>query len=184
LTSDEPFRTEEIQMLGRREANDTAISRRSALGATGGALSGVALAGLMQAGSGARSAEAAQSEPGIEGLWRVTALGGQSMGVAIYTLYLPDGAVVGLYADPRISFLGRWMRSGDRSFVSIVYQYRRDADGASVGLTRVQQRGELDEGSHRWTGVFKSVFYDNDGAVVDNRQGTLEGVRLDAEPYE
>jgi hypothetical protein len=171
-------------MFDRPTVNGATVNRRSVLGTVGGALSGVALAGLMQAGIGARSAEATQSEPGIEGLWRVTALGGQSMGVAIYQLLLPDGSVVGLYADPRISFLGRWMRSGDRSFVSTVYQYRRDADGASVGLTRVQQRGEMDEGSHRWTGVFKSVFYDNDGAVVDNRQGTLEGVRLEAEPYE
>jgi hypothetical protein len=154
------------------------------LGATGGALSGVALAGLMQAGAASRAAEAAQSDQGLEGLWRVTGVGGQSMGVPFFEQFLPDGSIVGLFADPRVIFLGRWAPSGARIADSTAYLYRRDADGASVGLTKVQARHELNEQSDRWTANFKSTFYNNEGVVVENRQGTLEAVRLEAEPYD
>jgi hypothetical protein len=34
------------------------------------------------------------------------------------------------------------------------------------------------------TGTFHAISYDMAGAVVDGRRGTLEAVRLEAEPYD
>lgn len=167
-----------------RRSREAGVGRRQALRLAGGAFSGAALAGLMQVGAGTRRADAAQAGQGIEGLWRATTVGGQSMGAPIFTQYLPDGSIIGLYPDARIAFLGRWTRTGERTFETTIYQHRRDADGASVGITKVQNRIDLNERLDRSMGIFKSVFFDLDGNVVENRQGTTAAERLVAEPYD
>lgn len=106
------------------------------------------------------------------------------MGAPIFTLHLPDGSSIGLFPDMRIAFVGRWMRTGERTFEITFHFHRRDADGASIGTTKVQNRIELNEGLDRSSGTFKSVFFDLDGAVVENRQGTIAAERLVAEPYD
>jgi hypothetical protein len=169
-------------MDGKRAANGVAISRRSVLGATGGALLGASLAGLLQRRAETPPADASQAEPSFVGLWRSSAPGGQAMGAAIYSLNLPDGSFVALYPDPRVASVGRWLQTGERTFTVTVYQYRRNADGAAVGLTKVLVRADLNEGGDRWTGTFTSTNYDADGAVVGTTQGMSEGVRLEAEP--
>jgi hypothetical protein len=160
------------------------MNRRSALGVTGGALSGVALTGVMQTSVGARRADAAQPEQSFAGLWRSSAPGGQAMGAAIYSLNLSDGSFVALYPDARVSSIGRWMQTAERTFVVTIYQYRRDADGASSGLTKVLVRAEVNERFDQWTGMFISTSYDNGGNVVGITQGMSGGVRLEAEPYD
>jgi hypothetical protein len=173
-----------FEAFRKRRAGGAGVGRREALRVAGGAFSGAALAGLMQTGMTTRSAEAAQADQCMDGLWRLTTVGGQTVAVPFYELFHSDGSVVGLFADPRVCLLGRWMRTGERTFVQTLYLYRRDTDGASVGLTKSQARGEMNDRFDRWVGEFKSVFYDNVGAVVENRQGTIEAIRLYAEPFE
>jgi hypothetical protein len=142
------------------------------------------MAALLGASSMAE-ASAGQPDQSIVGLWRSVATITGVPPSPQFNLFGPGGTVISVppTTQARSIGIGHWLQSGDREYDVTFWIHRFTETGALAGGTKFLSRLILGETGDTYTGAFKSTLYDVSGAVTGSGMGTLEGTRLNPEPF-
>ena len=157
------------------------ISRRTVVGATGGALAaGAALAISVPPGM-AR----AEDEAGLVGVWVVTSTRAGSVPNGILVTVHPDGSFLRTgNAHPTESpAMGVW-RQAEAGVYDVTYMALQfDTAGMFIGHRKTWLRITPDPAGDTFTGRFRVVTIDTSGTESAPTEGEIRGVRMGAEPF-
>jgi hypothetical protein len=146
----------------------------------GGALAaGAALA----AGLGA--ARAQESVVSLVGTWIITSTRAGSVPNGILVTVLPDGGFLraGNSHPTESPAMGVWQRVGDKVYDVTYMALQFDSVGAFIGHRKTWLRIPLDPSGDSFTGRFRVVTRDKDGAESAPTEGEIRGTRMTFEPF-
>ena len=158
------------------------IGRRAAVRTAGGAIvAGAALAAGMPAGP----ARADNSAGSLVGTWIITSTRAGSVPNGILVTVLPDGSFLrtGNTHPTETPAMGVWRQVNDTVYDVTYMALQFDNAGTFIGHRKTWLRIPLDASGDSFTGRFRVVTLDLNGAESAPTEGEIRGTRMVAEPF-
>ena len=139
-------------------------------------------------GIGARpdQARAKHDGEGIEGSWMSDVTTGSDQRRSNLLTFAPDGslAMTGSEHLTRGPGHGRWVRIGDREFLTTTWALRFDRDGNYIGKIRTRSLFTLNEAGDQYSARTLVDFFDVQGNPERSNTATSQGIRFEVEPLD